>query len=83
MYFSLLTLVALSPKLREILETLEAKHSGLEQSQKAIATTGCLRRDPIETIVSIVPIAHLEILADGTSTPSFALILSLAGRPCL
>ncbi|GAB7356757.1 hypothetical protein MBLNU459_g7657t2 [Dothideomycetes sp. NU459] len=40
---------ALSPKLRAFLETLEAKHSGFEQAQKALRTTGCLRRDPIET----------------------------------
>lgn len=45
--------VALSPKLRSFLETLEAKHSGLEQAEKALRTNGCLRRDPIETIVSL------------------------------
>lgn len=44
--------LALSPKLRAFLETLEAKHSGLEQAEKALKTNGCLRRDPIETIVS-------------------------------
>ena len=44
-------LAALSPKLRSLLETLEAKHSGLEQAEKALRTNGCLRRDPIETIV--------------------------------
>ncbi|OJK01735.1 hypothetical protein ASPACDRAFT_25643 [Aspergillus aculeatus ATCC 16872] len=40
---------SLSPKLRAFLETLEAKHSGLEQAEKALRTSGCLRRDPIET----------------------------------
>ena len=43
---------ALSPTLRSFLETLEARHSGLEQAEKAIRTNGCLRRDPIETLVS-------------------------------
>ncbi|KAL5335754.1 hypothetical protein BJX70DRAFT_390479 [Aspergillus crustosus] len=40
---------SLSPKLRSFLETLEAKHSGLEQAEKALKTNGCLRRDPIKT----------------------------------
>ncbi|PIG87834.1 tfdA family taurine dioxygenase [Aspergillus arachidicola] len=46
--------VTLSPKLRSFLETLEAKHSGLEQAEKALRTNGCLRRDPIETIHPVV-----------------------------
>jgi sulfonate dioxygenase len=33
------------------LETLQAKHSGLEQAEKALKGNGCLRRDPIETVV--------------------------------
>ncbi|RAL14692.1 TauD/TfdA dioxygenase family protein [Aspergillus homomorphus CBS 101889] len=45
---------SLSPKLRAFLETLEAKHSGLEQAEKALRTGGCLRRDPIETIHPVV-----------------------------
>ncbi|KAL3481760.1 hypothetical protein BJX99DRAFT_270086 [Aspergillus californicus] len=45
---------SLSPKLRAILETLEAKHSGLEQAEKALRTNGCLRRDPIETVHPVV-----------------------------
>ncbi|KAL4861965.1 hypothetical protein BDV12DRAFT_207634 [Aspergillus spectabilis] len=45
---------ALSWKLRSFLETLEAKHSGLEQAEKALRTKGCLRRDPIETIHPVV-----------------------------
>jgi sulfonate dioxygenase len=39
--------------LRGILETLEAKHSGLEQAEKALESNGGLRRSPIETNVSI------------------------------
>ncbi|KAL4971466.1 hypothetical protein BDW66DRAFT_165211 [Aspergillus desertorum] len=45
---------SLISKLRAFLETLEAKHSGLEQAQKALMTTGCLRRDPIETVHPVV-----------------------------
>ncbi|KAF4626617.1 hypothetical protein G7Y89_g11544 [Cudoniella acicularis] len=45
---------SLTPKLRSFLETLEAKHSGLEQAQKALSTNGCLRRDPIETVHPVV-----------------------------
>ncbi|CZR57911.1 related to E.coli dioxygenase [Phialocephala subalpina] len=45
---------SLSPTLRKILETLEAKHSGLEQAEKALRTSGCLRRNPIETIHPVV-----------------------------
>ncbi|PQE08527.1 tfdA family taurine dioxygenase protein [Rutstroemia sp. NJR-2017a BBW] len=41
---------SLSPKLKGILESLEANHSGLEQAEKALKTSGCLRRSPIETI---------------------------------
>ncbi|PYH87461.1 tfdA family taurine dioxygenase [Aspergillus ellipticus CBS 707.79] len=44
----------LSPKLRAFLETLEARHSGLEQAEKARRTNGCLRRDPIETVHPVV-----------------------------
>lgn len=47
-------LIALSPTLKGILENLEAKHSGLEQAEKALKGNGCLRRNPIETIVSII-----------------------------
>ncbi|OOF93265.1 hypothetical protein ASPCADRAFT_132972 [Aspergillus carbonarius ITEM 5010] len=45
---------SLSPTLRSFLETLEARHSGLEQAEKAIRTNGCLRRDPIETLHPMV-----------------------------
>ncbi|KAM3065871.1 hypothetical protein ACMFMF_010799 [Clarireedia jacksonii] len=45
---------SLSPKLKEILGTLEAKHSGLEQAEKAKRTNGCLRRSPIETVHPVV-----------------------------
>ncbi|PWY67146.1 tfdA family taurine dioxygenase [Aspergillus heteromorphus CBS 117.55] len=45
---------SLSPTLRSFLETLQARHSGLEQAEKARRTTGCLRRDPIETIHPVV-----------------------------
>lgn len=68
---------ALSPKLRAFLETLEAKHSGLEQAEKALRTSGCLRRDPIETNVSFsvfilyCPMANSWVNA---STPSSARI---------
>lgn len=41
-----LILIALSPTLKGILETLEAKHSGLEQAEKALKGNGCLRRNP-------------------------------------
>ncbi|KAA8575040.1 hypothetical protein MFRU_002g03320 [Monilinia fructicola] len=45
---------SLSPTLKGILETLEAKHSGLEQAEKALKGNGCLRRSPIETIHPVV-----------------------------
>ncbi|KAK6612466.1 TfdA family Taurine catabolism dioxygenase TauD [Botrytis cinerea] len=45
---------SLSPTLKGILENLEAKHSGLEQAEKALKGNGCLRRNPIETIHPVV-----------------------------
>ncbi|PMD44607.1 tfdA family taurine dioxygenase [Hyaloscypha variabilis F] len=56
---------SLSPTLRGILETLQAKHSGLEQAEKALKGNGCLRRDPIETVHPVVrthPVTGLKTL---------------------